>query len=227
MILNLAANGQATLDGRGAFFYIKSATGAVQLIFERMDGKRIDYNVSERTFQIEIPGEIRRIEIIDKSGAPNTLDVQTGFGKFHTGNDGQHVILDGGTAVIEVHTAPGQPLEVKGEGAGGTLPVIGGGTSGAVPVEGVAGGVPMPVTPTTSATFTPAAQVTGTGGIGANAARRGVIIKAMKANTGQIDTGAAGFGLPLEAGDIVTIYTTAAITMTASVGTDKWGYAEF
>lgn len=207
--MTLPAGACKQLPVDGLFLFLKTATAPITVSVVSETGNRSTYPLDARE-QLRFNDPMRTLEVLNTSGGPVSLEILNGWGQFIPNSDGQHVILDGGSATIEVHTATGQPLEVIGGLTDEELR--------ATPVATIA---------SISDTFGAGIAIVGSGVIAANPARRGVIIKTLKANTGTVWTGPANSGLALESGDSLTVHTTAAITLTATVLTDRTTYAEF
>lgn len=226
LVLDNAAESRATVGAQGNYLYVESATGPFLLIIEFMSGVRAQYQLERRT-QIRFDENMRQLEIENRHAGTNTLDVQTGFGQFLPNDDGQKVTLTGQDVSIDVQTPPGQPLEVTGGITDDEL------RAAPVPVE--TGGLtddelraaPLDVVHVVYDTLTPGGVITGSGSIAANPNRKHLIIRALMANTGiGWMAGTVNNGLALEAGYMVTLETTAAVNITATVAGDKFSFCE-
>lgn len=234
-----------TYGTQGRFIFIAEATGPVGVeVVTGIDMR--DSRVLEKNDQVEFPDRIKSVTVYNRHTVAQTIETSEGEGIFHPNQDGQRVTLTGQDLAIEVTTQPGTPLEMESTDAkpvrvvnktGDTLDVSGPLTDAelravAVPVSGPLTDAelrasPVDVQEAVFPTQTPGAAITGSGTIAANAGRGKVIIKALQANTGiGWLAGAAGSGIALEKGDIVTLETSDAIDITATVGTDQFTFTE-
>jgi hypothetical protein len=228
VFIPIGASRQLPIDG--TFLFLKSATGPVMVSVVGLDGNRSTYPMMGRE-QFRFPGGMKTLEILNTHAADNTLEILNGFAEFLPNNDGQKVTLTGQDLSIEVVTMPGAPLEMESTNAKPVRVINKTGTqiavSGDFLTDAQLRAVPVDVQPVIYSTATPGAEITGSGSVPVNAARRHLILMTDAANTGFYWTGAAaGSGLKLGAGKTLTLETSAALTLTATVGGDKISFLQ-
>lgn len=75
----LTANGNATRDNAGFFVFCRSATGAFSIELNG-DGETLGMEAGDKITSPEI---IKKVRLVDTSGAPNTVRLIMGKGGFY------------------------------------------------------------------------------------------------------------------------------------------------
>lgn len=97
----LAALKQDSIDVSGKFLRVVSSDGALELFIEGiLEGRRItDKVILNSTDQYEFGGLMERVTLRDLSGAPNTVELATGWGRYFPGLAGTDVVVTNTVAV--------------------------------------------------------------------------------------------------------------------------------
>lgn len=243
MIFTLGVGDKSASVGvQGEYVWIKNATGPLEIHAVLASGKKSSYPL-EKDDQIRFSEGLAFLQVENSHNATQQIEVLVGFGQFIPNRDGQKVVLT--AQDVDISTSNADIGDTNDAAAGSDtgnfsliallkrlltkLPSTVGQKvkANSLSVSLASDHDTIAVAQVVGSTLVAGAVIAGTGTIPANPDRKRIGIKALKANTGIGWThNAANGGDALEAGDRVIFETTAAVDITATVGTDKFAWWE-
>lgn len=105
MLFNLGANQAETKSAQGKFVMVEAATGDVVVVATFVSGKQDAVKLRARD-QARFDEEFNAIRVMDISGAPNVVEIETGFAQLIARQDGGPVQITGQAVPLDVSAAP-------------------------------------------------------------------------------------------------------------------------